>query len=161
MKNKVNCVHFTPAPDVKIRVIRENDSQQTIKDKKDKPFKLNNTVKVTINTDNYNLYFFICDGFKWNGADIPKPLWWIGSSKDNSFLTASMVHDFMLTQLNKQFIYYKLLDGKIPPNEFRKLTSDILCYLFIQSGISELKARFMASCVDFYQKTINFRAWLL
>lgn len=159
MKNRVKSVMFMPEPDIKICVIRQNDSPVVIRDKKDKPFKLNNSIAVCVLTEKFKMKFCICDGFRWNGADIPKFLWWLGSSKDNSFLLASMVHDFMLTPANKKFIYYRLLNASISISEFRTLTSDILCFLFIKSGINPLKARIMAAFTNLYQKTINFKAW--
>ena len=45
--------------------------------------------------------FKIPKNYIWNGADIPKILFLFGQSKDNNYLLASMVHDYMLEKVLK------------------------------------------------------------
>ena len=102
-------VNFNKLPIVKIRVIDKNDPDFVIKSKKKYPFILTNTIKVEINERAENIFFDfeIPKGYIWNGADIPKCLFIFGQSKDNNYLLASMVHDFMLE--HRVFIYKYIL----------------------------------------------------
>lgn len=156
-KNKVAGVKFNVTPKVAVRVIDKNDSEQVVQEKKKCPFELKNDVIVTVFTDKFNFSFKIKSGYIWNGADIPKPLWWIGSSKDNDYLVASMVHDFLLEF--KEFIYNDVLKGCIEVKEYRRLTSLIFREILKDSDINCVKANIMAFCVDVFQMTINRRAW--
>ena len=98
-------VNFSRLPIVKIRVIDKDDPDFVIKSKKKYPFILSNSVKVAITEKKNRLdfEFEIPKGYIWNGADIPKSLFVFGQSKDNNYLLASMVHDFMLE--HKLYIY--------------------------------------------------------
>ena len=156
-RNKVAGVKFNVTPKVAIRVIENADSEDVIKQKKKYPFILKNDVIVTVFTDKFNFSFKIRSDYIWNGADIPKPLWWVGSSKDNDYLVASMVHDFMLEF--KQFIYNDVLKGCIAVSEYRRLTSLIFREILKDSDINCVKANVMAFCVDVFQMTLNRKAW--
>lgn len=156
-KNKVAGVKFNVSPKVGVRVIDKCDGADLIKNKKKFPFKLNNDVIVTVFTDKFNFSFKIKSDYIWNGADIPKPLWWVGSGKDNDYLIASMVHDFMLEF--KEYIYKEVLKECIRVNEYRRLTSLVFREILKDSDISCFKANVMAFCVDIFQMTVNRKAW--
>lgn len=157
--NNVAGVRFSSSPKVVVRVIEPSDKKEEIKEKKKLPFKLMNDVVVTVFTDKFNFSFKIGEKYTWNGADIPKPLWWIGSSKDNDYLVASMVHDFMLEY--KGFVYKEVLQGEIEVKEYRRLTSLIFREILKESDINCVKANVMSFCVDFFQATFNRKAWVI
>jgi hypothetical protein len=162
MKNKVLEIKFNTTPKVRVRVINKGDSKEITKEKKDLPFKLDNDVIVTVFCDGDNLpakfSFLIKKDYVWNGADIPRLLWRvIGASKDNDFLVASMVHDYMLEY--KSLIFNEVLEGLLPVSDYRLLTSLIFRQLLKDSDIWVVKANIMSWCVDTFQKTINSGAW--
>jgi hypothetical protein len=145
-----------------MRVINKTDFKELAKEKKEFPFKLDNDVIVTIYCEGDNLpakfSFLIKNGYTWNGADIPRLLWRvIGASKDNDFLTASMVHDYMLEF--KSLIYNEILGTRLPIPDYRLLTSLIFRQLLKDSDIWVVKANILAWCVDTFQKTVNRKAW--
>ena len=152
-------VNFNRLPAVKIRVLDKKDSDFLIRSKKRYPFLLMDTVKVSIADKNLNLYFEfeIPKGYIWNGADIPKILFIFGQSKDNNYLLASMVHDYMLE--HRCYIYSKILQGKISVSEYRKLTSLVFRQILKDEKTNVLKANFMAFTVDLYQKFFNSKQW--
>lgn len=156
-KNKVADVRFDVVPKVCVRVISPSDDEKLIKDKKKKPFRLLNDVIVTVFSDDFDFSFKVKENYIWNGADIPKPLWWIGSGKDNDYLIASMVHDFMLEF--KEFVYQEVLKECITMKEYRRLTSLIFREILKASDIWCVKANVMSWCVDFFQATFNRNAW--
>jgi len=158
MSRKIE-VNFNKLPVVKIRVIDKNDPDFVIKSKKKYPFVLMNTIKVEIIEKKKNTYFEfeIPKGYIWNGADIPKCLFVFGQSKDNNYLLASMVHDFMLE--HKTFIYKYVLKKSMTVDEYRKLTSLIFREILKEEKTNVIKANFMAFAVDFYQKFINVKQW--
>lgn len=156
-KNEVGAVKFNCTPHVCVRVISPRDCKAEINSKKKKPFRLLNDVIVTVLTDDFKFSFKIKAGYIWNGADIPKPLWWVGSSKDNDYLVASMVHDYMLEF--KEFVYKNVLNSRIDVKEYRRLTSLIFREILKESDINCVKASIMSWCVDFFQATFNRKAW--
>lgn len=156
-KNKITGFSFNECPRVCVRVISPRDSKNIVKEKRKKPFELKNDVIVTVFTTEFKFSFRIKAGYIWNGADIPKPLWWVGSSKDNDYLIASMVHDFMLEF--KEFVYKEVLESRISVKEYRRLTSLIFREILKQSDINCVKANVMSWCVDFFQCTFNRNAW--
>lgn len=156
MKEKLNKVIFNVVPQVRVRVIETNDKKAD--EKKKFPFKLHNDVIVTVDTDERRFSFKIKKGYIWNGADIPRCFWrLVGSRTDNAFLTASMVHDFMLE--NKKFILEDVLKNTMTIKEYRRLTSLIFRQILKDTGTGTIKANVMAWCVDVFQMTINKRGW--
>lgn len=156
-KNKVREVSLDPSPHVHIRVIDDEDTLLTKHEKADKPFKLLNDVSLRVNTDEYFFGVTIPRGYTWNGADIPAPCWWFGSSKDNEFLIPSLVHDYLLEYKTDIFERYSFLFET--PEEYRRITSLVFRELCKQAGISTLKANIAGFCVDIYQGTVNRGAW--
>ena len=152
-------VNFNKLPVVKIRVIDKNDPDFVIKSKKKYPFILMNTVKVEIIEKERHIYFEfeIPKGYIWNGADIPKCLFIFGQSKDNNYLLASMVHDFMLE--HRTYIYKYVLKNSMSVDEYRKLTSLIFRQILKDENTNVIKANFMAFTVDIYQKFLNIKQW--
>ena len=160
MKNKIKEVFFDTLPVINIRTIDFNDSKELKKHKIKFPFELENDVCVTVLTTLSEHAFKIDSGYIWNGADIPRFLWRIfGSKTDNVFLTASMVHDYLLE--NKKTILNYTLNNTISPSEYRKLTSQIFGEILKCSGTNKLKANTMSFAVDFYQKFFNGKEWKL
>ena len=156
MKEKLNKVIFNVVPQVRIRVIETNDKKA--KEKKKYPFKLDNDVIVTIDTDERRFSFKIKKGYIWNGADIPRLLWrCIGSRTDNAYLIASMVHDFMLEF--KKHIIEDVLKNSMELKEYRRLTSLVFRQILKDTGTNTIKANIMSWCVDVFQMTFNNKGW--
>lgn len=158
MKNKLLSVAFEPRPNTIIRDIdNENDSAVVINNKKKYPFELLNGLDVLIETEKFNFSFTIPEGYVWNGADIPKTLFLFGQSKDNNYLHASMVHDYMLEF--KEDIYNDILNRSISIKEYRRLTSLIFRQILKDEKTNVIKANVMAWCVDVFQGTFNKKQW--
>lgn len=157
MKEKIEAINFDTPLDVRIRVINEDDTKATKKDKKKYPFELHNTVGVEIETSYRKFKFSIFNGYTWNGADIPRFLWrLVGSRTDNDFLVASMLHDFLLEF--KVYMINEVLQNQITVKEYRRLTSLIFRHVIKSQGTNTIKANIMAYCVDVFQM-FNFKNW--
>ena len=89
--------------------------------------------------------------------DIPKTLFWIGQSKDNNYLIASMVHDFLLEK--KEDIFKNKLLNTLTVKEYRRLTSLIFRQILKDQKTNVIKANIMAWCVDIFQATVNKKQW--
>lgn len=156
-KEKVISVVFSENPDVRIRVINNFDTKKEIEGKKKYPFELHNSIDVTVTTTEREFTFNIYNGFKWNGADIPRAFWRIiGSRTDNDFLIASMNHDYLLDF--KKYILNEILRNEISVEEYRRLTSLIFRHIIKEQGTNTIKANVMAWCVDVFQ-ICNKRSW--
>ena len=158
MKEKIKQVLFNVTPQVRLRVIDKDDTDKIKKEKKKFPFKLDNDVIVTVDTDERRFSFKIKKKYIWNGADIPRCFWrLVGSRTDNAFLTASMVHDFMLE--NKKFILEDVLKNTMTASEYRRLTSLIFRQILKDTGTGTIKANVMAWCVQTFQCAFNRKEW--
>ena len=158
MKEELQQVLFNCVPQVRVRVIQVKDTHDKKREKKKYPFKLDNDVIVTVVTDKQKFSFKIKKGYIWNGADIPKFLWkWIGSRTDNAFLTASMVHDFMLEY--RQNIIEDVLHNQIEVHEYRRLTSLIFRQVLKDCDVGTIKSNVMAWFVDVFQMSLNRKSW--
>lgn len=159
-KEQVLFIDIEPSPDVKIRVINDNDTIETKQAKIQYPFELFNTIKVSVVTNKRDFSFNIYNGYTWNGADIPRFLWrLIGSRTDNDYLIASMIHDYLLQF--KKFILNEVLQGSISISEYRRLTSLIFREKLKNQGTNVIKANIMAWCVDVFQHYGNKKGWQL
>ncbi len=152
-------VNFDKLPVIKIRVIDKNDSDFVIKSKKKYPFILINPINVHIKEEakGIDFEFEIPKNYIWNGADIPKCLFLFGQSKDNHYLLASMVHDFMLEK--RDYIYNIVLKKSLSVNEYRKLTSLVFRQILKDEKTNVLKANFMAFAVDIFQMSLQAKSW--
>ena len=152
-------VDFNELPVIKIRVIDKNDSDFVIKAKKKYPFVLINSVKVYVSEEekNLNFEFEIPKNYIWNGADIPKCLFFVGQSKDNNYLLASMVHDFMLEK--REYLYNIILKKSLTAKEYRKLTSLVFREILKDEKTNTIKANCMAFAVDIYQNFCQAKTW--
>ena len=157
MKEKIIGVSFSVIPDVRVRVINCDDSEDLKKNKKKYPFELYNLVNVRIETTERNFSFSIFNGYTWNGADIPRFFWRIiGSRTDNDFLIASLIHDYLLEF--KLYIMDEILKKDLDKREYRRLTSLIFRHVIKEQGTNTIKANIMSWCVDVFQM-INRKAW--
>lgn len=157
MREKIKYVTFDVTPIVCVCVIEANDTKEIKAEKKKYPFKLHNDVPVTVITNKRIFGFTIPKKYIWNGADIPRSFWrLVGSKTDNAFLTASMVHDYMLE--NKKYIHDEVLNKCISIKEYRRLTSLIFREILKASGVNVFKANVMAWFVDIYQRIFS-RGW--
>ena len=139
MKEIIKFVTFDVTPIVCVRVIQAEDTKEVKREKKKYPFKLHNDVPVTVITNKRIFGFTIPKKYIWNGADIPSYLMRIiGSKTDNAFLTASMVHDYMLE--NKKYIHDIVLNKCISIKEYRRLTSLVFREILKTSGVNVFKA---------------------
>lgn len=157
MKDTVERVDIKQKPIVKIRVIDKNDSVFETKSKKKYPFELFNDVEIVIEYTDLEFNFYIPKGYIWNGADIPKTLFLFGQSKDNNYLVASMVHDYMLE--HRQYIFKEILHKLLTPNEYRRLTSLVFRQILKDEKTNVIKANIMAWCVDVFQATVQRKQW--
>lgn len=156
-KEQVQSINFDIVPDVRIRVINDNDTKETKQAKIKYPFELHNTVNVQVLTSYREFKFSIYNGYTWNGADIPKFFYRvIGSRTSNSYLIASMLHDYMLEF--KSYMINEILLNQLSINEYRRLTSLIFREKIKAQGTSVIKANIMSWCVDVYQM-FNRRKW--
>jgi len=152
-------VNIAPLPVISIRVIDKKDSVLLTKSKKKYPFILKNEILISVfeEKNNIDFSFKIPQKYIWNGADIPKIFFCFGQSKDNNYLLASMVHDFMLE--NRKYIYNTVLKQSITINEYRKLTSLIFREILKDEKTNVIKANCMAFGVDYFQKFICRKQW--
>ena len=117
-----------------------SDTEVIIKDKKAKPYENKKRVLFDINYLGKQYCILIEKGYKWNGANIPRPFWWlIGSMGECSFLNASMLHDKLTEE-------HYLIDYD------RQLSSMIFREMLIASGVGKIKAQVMYKAVDEWQK---------
>lgn len=157
-KEQVLYVDVKPIPDIRIRVINDNDTMETKQAKAQYPFELFKTFTVTVKTDRRKFSFDIYNGYTWNGADIPKFFWrMIGSRTSNEFLIASMLHDFMLEF--KGYILREVLKNKMTVSEYRRLTSLVFREKLKEQGTNTIKANIMAWAVDVFQHYGNRKEW--
>lgn len=156
-KEKILKIDIIPCPDIRIRVICDNEPEEIKKQKKKYPFELFETIIVKINTTKREFSFNIPIGYTWNGADIPRLCWrLVGSRTDNDFLVASMLHDYMLEM--KVFIMKEVLKNQLSTKEYRRLTSLVFREKIKAQGTNTIKANVMAWCVDVFQM-INKKGW--
>lgn len=157
MKENIVSVTFSEVPDIRIRVINNDDSHELQKNKKKYPFELCSSVNVFIETTKREFNFTIFSGYTWNGADIPRFFWRIvGSRTDNDFLVASMLHDYLLEF--KSYILKEVLKNQVSVKEYRRLTSLIFRHVIKEQGTNTVKANVMSWCVDVFQ-ICNRKAW--
>ncbi len=158
MARKFN-IEFSEPPVVKIRVIDKNDSEQVTKSKKKFPFILKNELIVKISEigADLNFEFKIPRNYIWNGADIPRFLFFMGQSKDNNYLIASMVHDFMIEK--REYIYSNILEKSMTGAQYRKLTSLIFREILKDEKTNTIKANCMSFAVDLFQAVVLSKRW--
>jgi hypothetical protein len=156
-KEQVISIVFNSVPDVRIRVICDNDTKETKQAKIKYPFELHNTILVTVVTTYRTFSFNIYNGYTWNGADIPKFFYRvIGSRTSNEFLIASMLHDYLLEF--KKYMLNEILYNQLTVNEYRRLTSLIFREKIKSQGTPTIKANIMSWCVDVFQMC-NYKGW--
>lgn len=125
-------------------------------DKKLYPFKIDNTVRCTIQTNFRTISFLIPQDYRWNGADIPRILWlFVGSQFNPEFKVPSLIHDFMLEY--KEQIYGTLEDITVP--QYRRLTSLAFRQCLKDEGVRTVKSNIMSGLVQCFQATLNRKEW--
>ena len=128
------------APKTTVRKPLPTDTKAVKKDKKAKPFLNKKRVIFTIYYKDEQYCILIEKGYVWNGSNIPRGLWaLIGSMENTQYLNASMIHDYILER--KALIKYN-----------RELSSDIFYGMLIGSGVGKTKAKIMRNAVDIFQK---------
>ena len=84
--------------------------------------------------------FTIPKHFRWDGATIPRLLWFIVGSKVNpKFRTPSLIHDYLCC--NKYVINFD-----------RQFSSKVFRACLLTAGVSKIKVNIMYSSVEMYQK---------
>lgn len=156
-KEQITEILLSEIPDVRIRVINDDDPK-AIKDNKRKyPFEIFNTIKVTIKTTEREFSFDIPKGYTWNGSDIPKFFWRIiGSRTSNDFLMSSLLHDYVLDM--RTYIMSKCIKEPITISEYRRLTTLIFREKLKLQGVNTIKANIMGGAVDMFQ-IISSKRW--
>ena len=128
------------APITVVRKPLPSDTKEEKKDKKKKPYLNKKRVMWNIDYLGTQYCFVIEKGYTWNGANIPRPFWWlIGSMGESDFLDASMVHDKMCEN-------HEIIDFD------RQLSSMIFREILRGSGVGKYKSQTMYLAVDNYQK---------
>lgn len=157
-KEQIVEIKFNEEPDIRIRVIQDNDTDATKKSKIKYPFELFCTVNVTIVTDFRTFSFDIYNGYTWNGSDIPQFLWsLVGSRTDTQFLTAALLHDYIL-QFRK-YMLKEVLHNEMTVDEYIRLTSLIFREQLKKSEVKTIKANIMSWFVNTYQILFNRKQW--
>ena len=167
-KEQVLYITFDKTPETRDRRIYLKDYSIATKDKKgniitlaeDKklyPFKLDNTVNVTIQTDRRIIKFKIPAESRWNGADIPKILWFfVGSQYNPEFKVPSMLHDYMLEFKSEIF---STLEDDVSVADYRRLTSLSFRQALKNEDVKTVKSNIMSGCVQLFQATLNRGEW--
>ena len=116
------------------------DTDKEKKEKKKRPYLNKTRVLWDIDYLGTQYCFVIPKGYRWNGANIPRAVWWlIGSMGEADFLDASMVHDTLCE--DHSLVGYD-----------RQLSSIIFREILVASGVSRFKAEIMYKSVDIWQK---------
>lgn len=169
MKEKVLAVTFNIEPIYHDRKIKIGDNKIIIENKEglkttlesDKikyPYKLDNEVICKVDTNVRTFSFTVPQDYCWNGADIPRILWFFVGSKDSpQFKVPSMIHDFILEF--KEYIYKNVLRESISVAEYRRLTSLIFRQLLKDYGTKTIKSNIMSGVVQGFQATWNRGEW--
>lgn len=91
-------IYFSEIPNVSIRYATPTHTKEEIKDINNKPFINLSSLTVTLkdNIDEVTFDFVIDEGYKWDGASIPRVFWrLIGAKTDPRFLIPSLIHDVL------------------------------------------------------------------
>ena len=84
--------------------------------------------------------FTITKSFRWDGATIPRLVWWIIGSKTNpKYRTPSLIHDYLC--LNKYIIDYRC-----------EFSTQIFEALLSVAGVSKWRRKTMCFFINIYQK---------
>lgn len=169
MKEKILSIKASTPPRYGDRNISDEDFKITVQDKKGNritlaehkklyPYVVANEVTWTVSTTIRDFSFTIPAGYLWNGADIPRLLWFFVGSKDSpQFKVPSMIHDFMLEY--KDYIYINVLCKCMSIADFRRLSSLIFRQSLKDYGTRTVKSNVMSGCVQGFQATINRKEW--
>lgn len=136
---------FDKVPNVTMRYVTPFTTEEEKKDINKKPFvnlsELKVVIKDMIEQETYE--FLIEKDYPWNGASIPRMFWRItGSSTDNRFLIASMIHDKLCEN-------HDLIDNN------RYLSTVVFERLLYVSKVNPFLRWLMKHSVDNYQKIIG------
>lgn len=116
------------------------DTKEEKQKKKEKPYFNKTRVLWNINYLGREYCFVIPKGYRWNGANIPRFVWWlIGSMGESDFLDASMVHDILCE--NHDYV-----------ENDRQLSSMIFREILKAAGVGNIRANTMYLAVDNFQK---------
>ena len=160
-REKLLSVTVKPKPKYHDRIIDKKDNYTIVDDKNGEkitleehkrkyPYKIDKDFICYVKTTHRKFSFTIPVDYCWNGADIPRVLWFFVGSKDNpEFKVPSCVHDFLLEF--RGYIYKNILREEITVSQYRRLTSLIFRELLKQYGTKTVKSNIMASAVAGFQ----------
>src|SRR5574344_932991 len=133
---------FDQEPDVDIKEMLPNMSEEEIGKIKKKPLVLKNKIFCRIIYKGISYGFFIKKNYDWDGATIPSFAWIIiGQGLSPEFYIPSMVHDVLCE--NHGYI-----------NNDRYLSTLVLDSLLSVNKVNKLKRWIMKHTVDNFQKTL-------
>lgn len=138
-------IKFDKEPNLSIRYPEPYMNDTEIKDIKKYPFICNKKLLVRIVDKNEPMVyeFTIPEGYKWDGATIPRLAWFfVGSKTDNRFLVPSLVHDVLCE--NHDYV-----------DEDRYLSTIAFERLLFVSKVNPLTRWLMKHSVDNAQKLIG------
>ena len=170
MREQVLAVKFDVDPIARDRKVFYGDEKIIVEDKKGNkitladhkrlyPYKLDNTVTCTIDTTLRSFSFVIEKDYVWNGADIPRLLWFFVGSKDApEFKEPSLIHDYMLEF--KFEILEKSLHNEIEVKDYRRISSLTFRQSLKDNGTKTVKSNSMSGSVQFFQVVFNGKEWV-
>ena len=133
-------IHFTSIPKHTTLEYMPNMTIDEIKSIDNKPYILEEELKVKVQYNNNTIYFTIPKGYRWNGANIPSFAWvLIANPDDPKIRLASMVHDFVC-------------ENHILCQDDRYLSTKLLCSLCKSTKMNNFKVSSIFHTVDNYQK---------
>lgn len=134
-------IMFDKVPNVTMRYVTPFTTEEEKKEINKKPFINLSDLKIIIQDkiEQETYEFLIEKDYPWNGASIPRLFWRItGSSTDNRFLIASMIHDKLCE--NKEFI-----------DNNRALSTDVFNALLKVAKVNPVNRFFMKNSVALFQ----------
>ena len=158
-KETIVSIIFDITPDVRIRIINDDDFKAIKENKREYPFELFNTIKITIKTSKRIFSFDIPKGYIYNGSDIPRIFWlFIGSRTDNQFLIGALLHDYLLDE--SVHIINKHIKEKISITDYIRLSSLIYREKIKKQGTSIIKANIMGGAIHIFQLLCRYKKWI-
>lgn len=139
-------IYFSETPNVSIRYATPVNSKDEVKEINQKPFINLTELKVTLRDfiEDVTYDFVINEGYKWDGASIPRIFWrLIGPKTDPRFLIPSLIHDVLCEN-----------HGYIDDNRyFSTMVFERLLYV---SKVNPFSRWMIKHSVDNYQKFCNW-----
>lgn len=139
-------IYFSEIPNVSIRYATPVNSKDEVREINQKPFINLSELKVTLRDfiEDVTYEFVINEGYKWDGASIPRIFWrLIGAKTDPRFLIPSLIHDVLCE--NHDYI-----------DDDRYFSTMVFERLLYVSKVNPFSRWMIKHSVDNYQKFCNW-----